>query len=254
MKSQHTNTDISAASYIPCTSEEFISKINSVPADSSGDFMFELTGVEISDAKVANKRLLGGAFAYSKLSNVTFVNCNLSKSDFTHCDMHNVTFLRCRIPNSRFDFARFDNVRFIECDLMSGRWRFSSGTVEVKSASLCGLEMYHSSVEAVMENCSGEYIDMSYSPEISVNCRDCDFHNGHFTDSSISGSMVKCIFTKADFAGTYAEKLTFTECGMRDINLTGAIGIDLARNHAEDEDDDEEEDFEFDFKFNKIPF
>ena len=195
--------------------------------------------MEISDILIENKTLSRTEFDFSAMKNCTFSGVNFEGTEFKFCDLDNVTFYRCNLHRSGFDFASMTNVKFVSCQLDSSSFDFASGNASFEMCKIHGVEFHHAGGAFTFNSCSGEAAEFNFCPAFTIYAENCDFHRAYFLDGKITGEMKNCIFTDADFYGLDATELAFVDCRMREINIGGSVGINIA-----DEKDDD--DFDFD--------
>ena len=229
-----------AANRIPMTQELFASRIEAAHAGNFRGNTDNFQNIEIADVTLENRTLTGAEFNFAKLTDVRLSGVNLGGAEFHFAELRNVTFTDCNLGRVGFDFAAMENVTFNRCLLNSSTFDYASGNAVFTDCTVEGAEFHHSGLAVTMTRCSGGHIEICYCPELTLNAEDCDFHRGGFMDSTLRGSMKKCVFTDADFAGSDGRELAFAECGLRDVNTCGALGI----SKADDEDDDDDLDFE----------
>ena len=225
----------------PMSADEFIQKTDLINEESRQDNDGNYQYCELSGISIENKRLCNSSFNFSKLSGIVFTDIDLERAEFNFSELDNVKFVRCKLDSSAFDYASMKKVVFENCMMEGCTFDFADGEAAFSDCKMAFVEFHHSMASIAMKNCAGEKIQLSYSPRLTVNAENCDFHGGKFIDSSLCGTMKNCILTDASFNGTDASGASFMECRMRDIELLGSRGVDVT---GENDDDD---DFEMDF-------
>lgn len=225
---------------VAMTAGEFLARTNQVSANNMRGSEEIFHNVELADLTLENKSLANSEFNYSKLSNITFRGVNFQRAEFIFTELSNVTFERCKLENCKFDYSAMTHVRFEQCIMDYDTFDFACGDAVFASDQLSGAEFHHTFLAITMADCEADRVEINYCPALTIHAENCDFHRGEFTDGIFRGAMKKCIFTDADFSGSNAAGLTFSECGMRSIDTSSATGIDPAM----DDDDEFELDLE----------
>lgn len=225
------------------SAEEFIKKADLAGLcnfqNSSRDNDVKFFNIEISDFSVENKSIRRSDFSFSKISNVRFDGIDFEGSEFNFTELTNVTFSRCKLRRSGFDFSNMKNVIFEDSWLDTSSSDYASGDITYIRCKVHGMELHHTLAALKFQECAGEAMQASYSPNLKIFARNCDFHRAEFTDAVFLGEMENCILTDADFYASDCTRLRFKDCKMRELNIQGSVGISISDN------DDGEEDFEF---------
>ena len=224
------------------TVAEFINQASVAHAGNLRGDSDNFSSIEISGAVLENKNLSRSEWNFSKIENVTFCGINLEGAEFKFTELSGVTFERCKLERADFDFCKMENVTFNECVLYSAGFDFASGNAAFNACQLEGAEFHHVSLKLAISNCSGEQAEFNYCPDLQLTAENCDFHSIEFCDSVINGTLKKCVLSNGDFSGSNGAAALFDECRMRDINKSGAVGI-----NADKDDEDDDDDFNFDF-------
>ena len=184
--------------------------------------------IVINDLTLENKHLIRSEFSYSKVRNVTFRSIDLEGAEFNYTDLDEVVFVRCKLTRSSFNFARMRrNVRFIECLMFRSSFDYASGKATFDHCDVHGVEFHHVQEETALNfcQCAGQCIEFNYSPDLIIRAEDCDFHEGQFNDSRISGRLSQCILTNSDFLNSDCIGIDFQGCTMREMNIDGSSGV-----------------------------
>ena len=214
------------------TQEEFIKR-----ADLAGECDFQNSSrcndvnffnVEIADIVLENKSIRRADFSFSKMKNMIFSGIDFEGSEFNFTELDNVTFRRCKLRLSGFDFAVLRNVHFEHCWMDTSSFDNASGDVFYSLCKVHGIELHHTLADLTFKQCSGEAMQANFCLALSINAEDCDFHRAEFVDSTFSGEMNQCVLTDADFEGSDCTALKFQNCKMRELNIAGATGIEIA--------------------------
>lgn len=225
------------------TAAEFINQANIAHAGNFRGDSDNFSNIEISGLTLENKNISRAEFNFSKITDAVFCGMNFEGSEFKFTELVNVKFIRCKLERASFEFAAMENVRFEQSILFNSSFDFANGNAAFINCELEGAEFHHAPLKLDIANCSGEQAEFNYCPDLQITAENCDFHRVEFCDSVINGTLKGCILTDADFSGSNGANAVFDECRMRDINTSGAIGINADKD--EDEDDD---DFDFDFE------
>ena len=213
------------------SAEEFIKKADLAGLcnfqNSSRDNDVKFFNIEISDFAVENKSIRRSDFSFSKISNVRFEGIDFEGSEFNHTELTNIIFSRCKLRRSGFDFSNMKNVIFEDCWLDTSSFDYASGDITYIRSKVHGMELHHTLAEVTFQECAGEAMQASYSPNLKISARNCDFHRAEFVDSVFLGEMENCIFTDADFYGSDCTRLRFKDCKMRELNVSGSVGLDI---------------------------
>ena len=223
------------------SAEEFIKKADLAGLcnfqNSSRDNDVKFFNTEISDLTLENKSIRRSDFSFSKMTNMTFRGIDFEGSEFNYTALTNVTFSRCKLRLCGFDFSAMKNVIFEDCWLDTSSFDYASGDITYIRCKVHGMELHHTLAELTFQECAGEAMQASYSPNLKISASNCDFHRAEFVDSVFLGEMQNCFFTDADFYNSDCTRLRFKDCKMRELNIQGSVGIWISDN-----DDD---DFEF---------
>lgn len=224
------------------TTNEFIAKTDIAHAGNCRGNSDDFQRIAVSNVSLENKKLNRGEFHFSSFTDVTFTGINFDGSEFEFAQLERVTFKNCDLSSCEFDFAQMNDIVFVNCKLTNSSFDFVSGNISFSGCILQGAEFHHTMATLELKECSGERLEMNYSPALDIHAENCDFHRAEFTDSVFSGTMKQCCFTDAYFCGSNGESLKFDECIMRDINSANSTGIIIKDN--DDLDDFDDLDFE----------
>ena len=223
------------------SAEEFIKKADLAGLcnfqNSSRDNDVKFFNIEISDFSVENKSIRRSDFSFSKISNVRFDGIDFEGSEFNFTELTNVTFFRCKLRRSGFDFSNMKNVIFEDSWLNTSSFGYASGDITYIRCKVHGMELHHTLAHLTFEQCSGEAMQANYCPNLSISAKNSDFHRAEFVDSVFLGEMENCIFTEADFYGSECTSLRFKDCKMRELNMAGSVGIEIAGDSADEDFD-----------------
>lgn len=219
------------------SADEFARKVEVINVSKSRSDDDKFCNIELADLTMENKSLGRREFNHSYLRNITFNSMKISYSEFKYAVLENVVFNSCNLENAFFDFAQMNNVIFKDCIMSNAEFDFASGNAEFINCVLENSEFHHTALNMKMVQCSGENIEISYSPNVSVNAENCDFHNGEFDDCTFHGVMKNCVFSHAEFHGSNCKDLKFEDCIRRNTFAKNAEGF-IIENSADDIDDD----------------
>lgn len=116
------------------------------------------------------------------------------------CIVNRQTFINCRMKA-----AQVSDVRFVNCDLSNLSFAESSFyRAEFISCKLVGTNLSETTFNHVwMDDCNGQYINLSVSKMNQVRFSRCDFQNGTFTNCKPGlFEFDDCRLVEADFSHT----------------------------------------------------
>ena len=195
--------------------------------NSSRDNDVKFFNIEISGLSLENKSIRRADFSFSRITNITFNGIDFEGSEFNYTELTNVTFSRCKLRLCGFDFSAMKNVIFEDCWLDTASFDFANGNILFSRSKVHGMELHHTLAELTFEQCAGEAMQANYCPNLHLIAKNCDFHRAEFVDSVFLGEMENCILTDADFYGSNCTDLRFKDCSMRELNISGSIGLDI---------------------------
>ena len=223
------------------SAEEFIEKADLAGLcnfqNSSRDNDVKFFNIEISDFAVENKSIRRADFSFSKISNVRFEGIDFEGSKFNYTELTNVIFSRCKLCLSGFDFSNMKNVRAEDCWLDTSSFDYASGDITYIRCKVHGMELHHTLAALTFQECAGEAMQANFCPNLSICATNCDFHRAEFIDSTFVGTMADSVFTDADFYGSDCRSLKFYNCKMRELNMAGSVGIEIAGDSADEDFD-----------------
>lgn len=237
-KNAAANTTVTGTRTV-MSAEEFGKKVQCTTVGNSrrddGKFWY----TDLQGLRIENQSLNNAEFNSCCISDTVFCGVELECAEFKFAELNNVVFQNCKMENSHWDFAKFNNVHFVNCTLESANWDFVSGEAVFENSQLKYGEFPSAALKLIMKNCSAYRTEFNGCQNLSFLAENCNFNRAEFNDSVLTGKMVSCCLSDAEFNAGNGMAIEFNNCVVRGIETRGSIGFDFANGDEEDDGDDD---------------
>ena len=160
---------------------------------------------------------------FQNLSNMVFVECDLSHLSLTSCNFSGCKFVNCQVDYTEFSHSDFSGATFINSDI--------SGSVF----------LWGTLYKATFRNCSLERARFNYAKMSKIVFESCNLASAEFMKSALNKSVFKkCILDSCDMSGTEMKNSFFEEVSAQDgkwrfvcVDLSGSTFFKCQTTHAE---------------------